>query len=512
MAEYRRERGANINTRRSSTTVSSARRGSKDKVKLPKTKRVKRNSSGPGKIYVVLFVLFVVYIAGYTLRFFAKESLTYDTVVYGTIDVPKKAEGIIIRDETVYKTSKEGIVSFNAIDGQKVKTGDVIFTIKNEEDTEQISENLEKINEDILQMQEQREDFSWFADDVKKVNNQIKDLVDNNANIGMEESFSYVYELKNNIERKLETRNQMLLSENVGSLKNLSDERLNAEKKLQENILSVAAVNGGIISYYTDGLEENINIQSLDLLSKEQTQMKVSKSNEIKTKVFADDVVCRVVNSNTWYIASYIDNGFVEGWEVGDRVNLNIKDNNISQIIEGKVIKLNNLERETYTVFEITKNLTDFIEDRNVKFEIGESRTGYKIPNSAIKEETLCKIPLNFIDNNTVCKVTEKGGDYINISYISSDTEGIVLVPSGKNSVNVGDTLKKLDSTEGNFTIKDTVKQNGIYVTNTGMTQFEKLNMEGSVKNSTHTIIDPNKNPNIKIYDRIATELEEIES
>ena len=74
--------------------------------------------------------------------------------------------------------------------------------------------DLEKIDNDIMDVQDKRDDISIYSDDINKDNQQIKKIVDDSAINFATLNLEDVYELKNKYRKKsFQKRNQLLLSE-----------------------------------------------------------------------------------------------------------------------------------------------------------------------------------------------------------------------------------------------------------------------------------------------------------
>jgi len=479
-----------------------------------KIKRNKRRNQRNSKIFsITLFIMIILYLGGYTFKFITKEKISFDTIQYGSIDTPKLAEGIIIRNEKIYNATRDGVVNYNAADGEKIKKNSVICSIKDEDVVSTMEEGLEDINKSILHMQENREDISLFAEDVKRINKQIKKSADNNAYDFVKLNISGIYAFKNDIQNKIDVRNQILLSENKGSLQELANKKIEQENRISQNIDNISAQEGGIVSYTIDGMEDAYTPEMMQTLTKEQTLMKPKNVTDIKNQVSKDEPLFKIINSNQWYIVSYIQNKYIENWQEEDTFNIYIIKSDSENIpLEVSVERLQSFEKESFVILRITKNIDDYKNTRNISFQIEKSRKGYKIANNSIVEQTLIKIPAEFVNEEMVQKVTEKGVELIPITISAvNDEENMVLTPVDFETINIGDVIQNPDDSTKTYTLSEVENTKGIFIINTGIAEFYKINMENSVSNSTHTIIDPKLNTNINIYDRIVTDTKNIE-
>ena len=81
-------------------------------------------------IYIFIFALVLIQVIGYSASRVTKGKVSYDTVQYGTIDSPNVIQGVIVRDEKVYNTTVDGVISYDVADGEKVKPNTEVCSIK----------------------------------------------------------------------------------------------------------------------------------------------------------------------------------------------------------------------------------------------------------------------------------------------------------------------------------------------------------------------------------------------
>lgn len=475
-----------------------------------KTVSMRRNSVAL-PIFIFFILLCFVYIIGSSVNFLTKKIVSYDVLAYGTIDTPKSANAVIVRSEKVYNTDKAGVISYDAADNEKVKKGAVVCSIKDEAVVAQMQESLDSINEQIMKIQSERKDISVYSEDIKKYNTQMQNIIDESAIDYAYMQLGNIYELGNTIQKELDTRNQYLLSENSGALSELVAQRKEQESKLNENISNITAEESGIVSYYIDGLEEELTPENMTSITKNTINDSVKAESSFKSSVKEGSPAFKLVTSNTWYIVSYINSQYIDGWEKGKTYSIYVKDN------EGEEHKLDayveeltgdNESSEKFVIFKITRDMTDFINMRNITIETENSERGYKIPNDAIIEETLMKIPTAYVDSDGNVLKVENGSTKkvaVSVSGKDPDDENYCYTPVQLGVINVGDTIKSPDSDE-TFAIADVLNTKGIYVINTGIAEFKTINLTNATSNSTHTILDPSYNTNIYVYDRIMTD------
>lgn len=474
---------------------------------------VKSGNRGVLSVYVLFFVLCSIYILGCAYGFITKKVVNYDVVQLGVIDTPKTVQGVIIRDEKVYNAGADGVINYNVADNEKVKKNTEVCNIKDEAVVKALEEELNSIDEDIIKLQSERKDISIYSEDVKQDNTEIRMLIDDNAMDYAKKNFGGIYELKNSIQKKMDIRNELLLSENKGTLVDLVTQRNQQIAKLNNNIAKIVVDEGGIVSFNLDGMENKYTISSIATLSEKDTKVTSSSVSSFKTSVKKDTPAFKLVKSNEWYIACYIPGEYVKEWEKGNLVMIYAKDNmGQSHDLTAEIYELSGSEndKQRYCVLKISKDMTDFINNRSINFDLEKATSGYKIKNSAIVEETLMKIPLDYVneEDGYVVKADNK-----KVSVIISDKDtanNVVYIPVQLGTLNVGDKIKK-PFTDSTFDIKEVLNTKGVYVVNTGYAEFKRIYADDAVSNNTHTILSVSKNPNINMYDRIITDTDNIQ-
>lgn len=478
-----------------------------------KSQSIKRNRVAL-PIFLMFSLLSLVYIIGLSVNFLTKKIVNYDVLAYGSIDSAKSANAIIVRDEIVYNTDKKGVITYNVADNERVKKNSIVCSVKDEAVVKQMQDSLDEINAQIMKIQSERKDISVYSDDIKKYNSQIQDIVDESAIDFAYMSLEDVYEFKNNIQKSLDTRNQYLLSEDSEAIKDLVVQKREQESKLNENISNIVAKESGVVSYYIDGLEGEITPENMQSISKKTISDSVSSESSFKSSIKANSPAFKLVKSNVWYIVAYIDSKYVEGWEKNSTRYIYVKDNNGEEHrLEGYIEELvDTSAKEKFVIFRITKDMLDFINVRNITIETESSERGYKIPNSAIMEETLLRIPTSYVDGDSnVLKVSGNSTTKINVSVSGKDPEdsNYCYIPLQLGTLNVDTTLKSPNGEE-TFVISDVKSVKGVYIVNKGIAEYKTINLTNSVSNNTHTILDPTYNTNIYIYDRVMTEPKDV--
>ena len=482
----------------------------------------RKPASYPTKyLWGLALALLLLYLGGYAFTYLTRPQIAETRVEMGGIEIPKVYDGIIVRDEAVYRSAASGVVVFALDDLEQVRKSGEIYSIQDAAKVAEIESKLKEVKTSIIGMQESRAGLSLYDEEIRQDNAAIKKTVDS-MSFRLPASPDGLYELAAKVRQGLETRNMKLLSENRGSLHSLVEGLDIYETQLADARQRVYASDSGVISYLTDGLEEVLTPDSLGTLSKEQTTMKVDYGGLVyRREVAPEEIVCKIVRSSTWYIAAYVGRDASADWNVNSIRTLYIDEDGRLTPLEVRVDRLEKAsETESYVVFRCTRRMADYLDCRNLRFRLEKDvMQGLKIPNTAIVDKTLLKIPQDCVvkdagDRTIVMKRVNGIDEAVPIT-ITSEDEVFCHVLQDYTNLLFGDTLvtKATDNTpsrEVSIAELDNVK--GVYVTNAGSTVFRRINTGGNtMSNATYTVLDPAVNSSVKVHDKIVADVRNID-
>lgn len=477
----------------------------------------RRNNS----LALIIFTFLLIYLIGYLIQFLLKPSIGVENVNYGSIEVPFVLNGLIVRDEYVEKSTMTGQANYIYAENDKVKKDAVVCTIKNIEQTDNIEGKIEDINENILSIQQNRRDISIFQEDINKVENQIKNIIDNYSYKFINDNISDLYSFKNQVNSQITIRNNIWLTENTKSISTLTEEKNLYQSRLDDNMVSITAKQSGILSLRVDNYEDLLTIENLDKIIKEQTSKKIIPNFISKTTaVNENDAIFKIICSNDWYIVSYIPLSITGSWEEKDSFILTTSINEEEKNINVYIDNIREENGESRVVFKCSQDMADFLDARTIEFKVkSDSFEGLKIPNEAIVEKTLLKIPSECLmengrDNGVLKKngnITEFVPVVISKQVSGVNEEGYIYVTQDFKTLKTGDIiLKGTDENAEDFTISDVETSKGVYVVNTSIAKFTSIEILGS--NEDYSIVKPgNSNYGLQAYDTIVSDAMTVE-
>jgi len=467
-------------------------------------------------VVTISLILFTLAVGGSLIRYINRGQQQIAVVGYGSINLPRVVNGIIIRDETVYTTPVSGEVVFSVADGERVRRGTVVSNIENGANLAPLVAQSDELAGRIIDMQNLREDISVVSDAVAAINDNIRTDLDSqflSLNAGNREG---VYALRESLGRSLADRNEMLLNENTGALRNLVDEHRQFATRIEENRTPIVATVGGIVSHRIDGFEDVLNPNNLSEITREQTRMHVGPDSFIQNReVAAGDSVFKIISSNIWYVAAYIDNDLIQDWSVGSSVRLYIERGEDSPGRPFWVDSIRQGENDSFVVLRTDRQLQEFLDMRTISFKTYDSvYTGIKIPESSITERSFLKIPENYVEivRHNVTVVNRRAGSSTEQITINTKVlrglereEGYVYILQDFDNIRRGDTILLGSNDDEGYVIDELVSARGVFRTNTGVATFVSINTEGMVRgDSDYVILDPDNNRGgIRQHDRV---------
>jgi hypothetical protein len=452
--------------------------------------------------------------------YFNKDPIATMELKVDSIDAQKGVqEGVIIRDEALQSAESAGNLTFVINNRERVMRGSAVAQIIDSAAAAQVQKELEKTNENLSDTQAKRSEFSPFYADSQNLNNEIKALIENDMYKYMGADVSSLSDLRSAVGNKLAQKNEMLSRENSESLKDIIESKFRYESELGKYIKNIYAGSSGLISYNTDGLENVFKIAGMTALTPQQILMKPDKIiNRAGAAVSPGDPLFKVVASNRWYIAAYIDETLLiadetppRQLEQGDVKKIYFTDDasaseeSVVYYIGGDNLK----PKSRLVIFELTRDILDYIDARNIKFRLNSAvRKGFKLPNTAIVARVAVKVPSDFVEDGFVYKAGQKT-EKISLSTLPAPEAGYTYAIFDLSSLRAGDKIiipesDKTDAFEINE--RDFIQLNGVYRANSGIARFCSVNMEDAVSSGGYTILSEELNPRLAPHDIIVVD------
>ncbi len=484
-------------------------------VQQPAPKKKNRKRNGNMIMPLIVFAIIAIYLAGQMINLASKRSdINVETVAYGTIDTPEIYTGLILREEYVVTSTREGQPFYQYSQGDYIPKGAVVCTVKDTDTTDRLEKELTQIDKDILKSQKTRTDLSAFSEDIARLEDNVSRTVDSYAGRSMKNSISYMYTMKSQVESFMDQRNEIWLTENVESLSQLTEEKNIYEEQLAKSMSSITASEAGVLCLSYDGLEEQYHPD----MAKEVTKKEIGNAKtEFISKaknVNKGDTLFKIVESNNWYIVAYLPNTETATWTEGHYMMLNAMTEDENYQLRTTIESMEVGEKETKVVLSCYAHMEQFMENRTVSFSLeSDIIEGLKIPNDAIVEKSLIRIP-------RTCLTESMGSDgvllmkgdktqFADLSIVTGDDDAVYIEPSDA-GVKIGDIiLQGTGENAAQYTVSELQPHAGVYVANSSVANFVAIDI--LEQNQEYAIVATGGVVGLQPFDTIVSDAKNIE-
>lgn len=441
---------------------------------VPMKKRFRPN------LALFIFLLIIIYIVILTWGYLTEEHISIYEVNTTQISDDSPLYGFILRSEEVVSTDREGYINYYNAEGNRVATGDVVYTLDTNGEVSGMLEQLQETKKNTESITAMREVISSFQ---------------NNFSLS---SYSQIENLRYDINNVyFEKTNGNLYSDVNKALKSAGQDK---------SFTKYTAPKNGVISYSIDGFESmkknDITLEILD-------QYAQSTRQQIKTADMlpSGSPVYKLVTDNTWSLTAHLNNDYYERLKESDSVRVTINKDGISFNASVELWDQGDIHFVTLTT---SRYMERYINDRFLQFEFNlKTAEGLKIPNSSILKKDYYTLPADVItkgdEGNGIIKQvrTEEGkvtkqftglGNYFFIQdkyYVDS------------NVVTGGDVLMNHKSGE-DYIVSSKEPLQGVYCVNEGYCEFRPIDI--LYQNKEYTIVSDMTSGGLSAFDHIVVE------
>ena len=300
-------------------------------------------------------------------------------------------QGVVIKDEKIFKLSNTKDIDTSILEGKKVPVGTQVGNATLLNDLQLLREELKEVENAILTLKKTNKD-EVFKNDKTKLKNDYNKLIENLQENIYTENYSNIEALKKEIVLVNKKINDLMPQNNLlgQGIESLNDKKENIKKEINQKDSSYTTKISGILSYKTDGYENIFKPQGFenyiyDTLS--LSDQKIDESGEVKTSTEFNSF--KIINNFEWYLALKVDNRKdINDYEIGDVLDLKYSLKDIELELEGKIIAINNTSNKSVIILKFNKYLHDFYNARFPKVSLIQKKIeGLKIPNSVIIDQ-----------------------------------------------------------------------------------------------------------------------------
>jgi hypothetical protein len=227
--------------------------------------------------------------------------------------------------------------------------------------------------------------------------------------------------------------------------------------------------------------------------------------------VEAGDPVFKIVESNVWYVVSWMPHEMVQGLSVGmyRQIFLESIETGRFEPVNMRIETLDYHHHDAFVIFRSTRNVTEFIHQRNVNIRATEDvQTGFLVPSSSIAVRRFFRIPLThvhgFEDNYFVMHRHEDGLQPVPI-HITERTYMHVYTLEDSIMLTPGEGLSPVDPLHTQHIISEADIRivHGIYRATLNFADFTRVFVYDYILIGGTVMLDPARNTNLRQFDSI---------
>ena len=465
-------------------------------------------------VVVALFFGFVI--AYMTLRFYGVLSQDVDimTLRLGNMEHQQSVPGMIIRYEEVFNANRDGHILFTVQEFERVRSGVPVASIRDLEAVARNEQEWERLIKEIIGVHGMR--HATVSDPlVERMNTDLRNRMDKSMHHHMQTNLNDVYALLITLTEITETRNRVIVNESVNARNDLNRQFDILNMHSEMTLSDIYATQTGIMSPIIDGFETRFTPYNMNELSREEVRITVDHDAIIPAReVSAGDEVFKIVSRNEWYVAAWMPHEMVNGLSEGTDRTIFLENAKTGRFepIPARVMKRDYHHHDAFVIFRITRNITEFLHQRNVNIRITENvQSGFVIPSSAIATRRFFRVPLTHVhvvhgtDESYVMHRRDEGSQLVPI-HIYESTDSHVYILEDSIRLFPGDALSPVDPINTLHIMSETDMQivYGVYRTTLNSADFRVINLHEELpEGGGNIVLDPAQNPGIRQFDSI---------
>ena len=461
------------------------------------------------KLVMAILLVFVLVYIGHSIWVFWTP--TVDTMILrmSTIQDPRSVTGIIIREEQVYYADRDGVIEFWVQDHDRVRVNYHVASVLNPDMVPAATERLNITQENALSVQNRRAAISVTEAEVQRLNNNMGSMVNTRLHNFTALNLSEIYLLRDRLNQVISTRNQISIGDGLSAREPLAREHQHHMEVLMMNSTDIYVETSGIMSRIIDGKESDLTRASIRYLTRDDVRQVVDYATLVPRQVVrAGEPVFKIVGNN-WYIAAYMPNDMIDGFNEGETRTIYLRNAN-SDSYEPHVVRIQSIDygaRYSMVVFRNTRHVIEFLNQRNVSIRtVSGIQHGLKLPDTAIYTRQYFRIPTAYIhgEANQYILLSMENGDIRVAVTVDNAYEGYVYTLTNLEP-HIGSLLVPRSIADPHIllTTNHIWELHGVFVVRFGIAEFRQIDLGGRGVETGYVLLDPALNPGVHEFANI---------
>ncbi|MCI5904268.1 MAG: hypothetical protein MRZ61_03905 [Oscillospiraceae bacterium] len=338
------------------------------------------------KILVFLLSVFVLIIVAHQVTLLFDDSYETETATLYSSAEKVSFKGIYVRNETVVKSSTNGVLSYPELDGNKIAKDSVVaYVYKSAEDI-YINQRIEALNQEVELLEKEQNPGTTAVVRPEFISALIEEKYQTITSLIARNNLSQLAEERKNFQSLLGIY-QIIIGEETDysdRIDRLSKEIEELEKKKSQPIDVITVPDSGYFISYADGYENVLSPDKLSGITVDKVKEIIENDGYDSTKV-SKNAVGKIVNGYEWKLIGLINENdafFRMGQDV--TVKLSSTPDTVNAVIEDIIESEDS--KESIIVLSCEKLNYNLVQCRTERVElILNDYSGIKVPREAIR-------------------------------------------------------------------------------------------------------------------------------
>lgn len=338
------------------------------------------------KILVFLLSVFVLIIVAHQVTLLFDDSYETETATLYSSAEKVSFKGIYVRNETVVKSSTNGVLSYPELDGNKIAKDSVVaYVYKSAEDI-YINQRIEALNQEVELLEKEQNPGTTAVVRPEFISALIEEKYQTITSLIARNDLSQLAEERKNFQSLLGIY-QIIVGEETDysdRIDRLNKEIEELEKKKSQPIDVITVPDSGYFISYADGYENVLSPDKLSGITVDKVKEIIENDGYDSTKV-SKNAVGKIVNGYEWKLIGLInenDASFRTGQDV--TVKLSSTPDTVNAVIEDIIESEDS--NESIIVLSCEKLNYNLVQCRTERVElILNDYSGIKVPREAIR-------------------------------------------------------------------------------------------------------------------------------
>lgn len=338
------------------------------------------------KILVFLLSVFVLIIVAHQVTLLFDDSYETETATLYSSAEKVSFKGIYVRNETVVKSSTNGVLSYPELDGNKIAKDSVVaYVYKSAEDI-YINQRIEALNQEVELLEKEQNPGTTAVVRPEFISALIEEKYQTITSLIARNDLSQLAEERKNFQSLLGIY-QIIIGEETDysdRIDRLSKEIEELEKKKSQPIDVITVSDSGYFISYADGYENVLSPDKLSGITVDKVKEIIESDGYDSSKV-SKNAVGKIVNGYEWKLIGLINENdafFRTGQDV--TVKLSSTPDTVNAVIEDIIESEDS--KESIIVLSCEKLNYNLVQCRTERVElILNDYSGIKVPREAIR-------------------------------------------------------------------------------------------------------------------------------